>query len=305
MRKLPDGAWTPGSWPRLLFQTSDPRALGAVRGADLRPQPRSGAREASAKASGGQRLRGGRACRLLGVKPFRASKPLPTPSTASATVTHVGGGFKETRKSLPPLAVRASARPSEAPPSGRGKGAQTKAPEWPCAPEKDEVPDSSARCVAAVGGGASPPILTDPCRPRFKPLPCPSWAVPQLPGATPGEGRSRISPHLCEVVFLNTGPTVQYAAIVVPSVMPSSYHSGEVSPLAPIALTSLHAPQPGPLLEQGRGRARHLSRAGRQAGEQPPLPTRQLLLVIGRKSLLTPLAKEPTATMGSGNRNGQ
>lgn len=224
MARGPQG---PGQGSYFRLQTPAPSALSVVLISGRVPALGPGRRRprqvgASGSAEGGL-------ADSWALKPFRTSKSLPTPSTASATVTHVGGGFKETRKSLPPLAVRARARPSEAPPSGRGKGAQTKAAEWPCTPEaKDEVPDSSACCVAAVGGGASPPILTDPCRPRLKPLPCPSWAVPQLPGATPGEGRSRISPHLCEVVFLNTGPSAQYAAIFVPSVLPSSYRSGEV-----------------------------------------------------------------------------
>jgi len=41
--------------------------------------------------------------------------------------------------------------------------------------------------------GASPPTLMDPSRPRLRPLPCPSWAVPPLPGATPG---GRAIPYL-------------------------------------------------------------------------------------------------------------
>lgn len=120
------------------------------------------------QAGGGQRLRGGSTCRFTGRRQtLPGSRSLsPAGAPRALTLTHLGGGFKETRKSLPTLAVRARARPSEAPPSGREKGTQTKAPGWPCIPEKDEVPGFICLfCgdgVGAGGGGESSPILMDP-----------------------------------------------------------------------------------------------------------------------------------------------
>ena len=104
------------------------------------------------------------------------------------------------RKSLPPLAVRARvrARPSQAPPSGREKGVQTKAPGRPCTPGEEGEAPRFIRLLNGRGGGGIPIY---PCRPKLK-----TPAVSPLGGCLNflerplGGGRYPTSPHTCEVV---------------------------------------------------------------------------------------------------------
>lgn len=230
--------------PRRLPRGPSPRAPAALSAVLTLggARPRLSGRAREPRAEGGRtegrpgRLGAFRPFQDLGVCPRLEQRGrYPDPFRRRWERRRVRGN----RKSLPPLAAGAGAgaRPSQAPPSGREEGVQTKAPGRPRTPGKeDEAPRLIACCINAVGPRPSRCVPAD-LDSDF--LPVPPGRVRQLPGATPGVGRCPISPHTCEVMRL------KHLA------QRSSEPSGQVGPLLAHLPDPPRCPAAGPSLAQG------------------------------------------------------